>query len=255
MSKQAKRRQHRQPARRPQVAQSFTPVAVRPRHDGWTSEKQVAFVGALAATACIEEACRAVGMTPRSFYDLRARADAGSFRTAVEAALDIGTHRIADAMLGRALHGEVTPIFYKGEQVGERRRYDNRLGILICAIGSRTDTASGARACSNIARTRTARPRSTPGPCAGWPRMRRPTRSARSAPVAPRFRSHSGEAGSRATRRRRRWRSRPRNWSGWSGSRPSTGTIPIPPMTYREVPEVPGQMGPSCGVAPHGGSA
>lgn len=132
MSKQRNRRHPRPTARQPQqAAPSFTPVPVRPRHDGWTPAKQVAFVEALAATACIEEACRAVGMSPRAFYDLRARPDAGSFRTAVEAALDLGTHRIADAMMGRALNGEVTPIFYKGEQIGERRRYDNRLGMFI----------------------------------------------------------------------------------------------------------------------------
>lgn len=135
MSKQAKRRQSRQPvggqASPARSATSFTPVAVRARHDGWTPARQLAFVQALAGCGCIEEACAAVGMSPRAYYDLRARQDAGSFREAVDLALDVGIHRLADAMLGRALHGEVTPIFYKGEQVGEKRRYDNRLGMFL----------------------------------------------------------------------------------------------------------------------------
>lgn len=135
MSKQATPRQHRHPSRGPAgsaaAAPSFTPVPVRARHDGWTPARQLAFVRALAGCACIEEACVAVGMSPRSYYDLRARPDAGSFRQAVDLSLDVGVHRLADAMLGRALHGEATPIFYKGEQVGERRRYDNRLGMFL----------------------------------------------------------------------------------------------------------------------------
>lgn len=140
MKKQHQRRQHRHPARgpshteRPAATSSFTPVSVRARHDGWTPARQVAFVNALAATATVEDACAAVGMSPRSYYDLRARPDAGSFRQAVDAAIDVGVHRVADAMLGRALHGEVTPIFYKGEQVGERRKFDNRLGMFILRV-------------------------------------------------------------------------------------------------------------------------
>ena len=130
MSKQRTRRQPRPSASGP-AAPSFTPVPVRPRHDGWTPLRQDAFVKALAACANIEEACAAVGMSPRSYYDLRSRPDAGSFRAVVDAALTHGIERLADAMLGRALHGESTPIFYKGEQVGERRRFDNRLGMFI----------------------------------------------------------------------------------------------------------------------------
>lgn len=131
MSKQRKRRQHRHPARGHQAARPFTPVPVRPRHDGWTPVRQDAFIRALAETACVEEACAAVGMSPRSAYALRARADAGSFRQAWDAALDYAVTRLADAMLGRALNGVATPVFYKGEQIGERRRYDERLAMFL----------------------------------------------------------------------------------------------------------------------------
>ncbi|HEX8554890.1 MAG TPA: hypothetical protein VF695_09300 [Sphingomonas sp.] len=135
MSKHHKRRPYRQSARgtstNASAIPSFTPVPVSPRHDGWTPLRQDAFIKALAETAHVEEACAAVGMSPRSAYTLRARGDATSFRQAWDAALDLGVHRLADAMLGRALRGVATPIFYKGEQVGERRHYDERLAMFI----------------------------------------------------------------------------------------------------------------------------
>lgn len=146
MSKHRTRRQRRHSARGPSAAPSnsarapappaprdppFTPVAVRGRHDGWTPVRQDAFIKALAETANVEEACAAVGMSPRSAYNLRARVDAESFRQAWDAALDYAVDRLADAMMGRALHGVAVPVFYKGEQIGERRRYDERLGIFL----------------------------------------------------------------------------------------------------------------------------
>ena len=134
MSKQAKRRQHRQPARGPSpigTPASFNPVALRARHDGWTPARQIAFIQSLAETANVEEACRMVGMSPRAAYTLRNRPDAGSFRQAWALATDYAVTRLADAMLGRALNGVATPIFYKGEQIGEQRRYDERLAMFL----------------------------------------------------------------------------------------------------------------------------
>ena len=134
MSKQANRRPSRQPARGPvstAAATSFAAVPVRARHDGWTPARQIAFVNALAACACVDEACRLVGMSTKSYYTLRTRPDAGSFRQAVDTALDLGIHRLADAMLGRAINGVADPVFYKGEQIGERRRYDERMAMFL----------------------------------------------------------------------------------------------------------------------------
>jgi hypothetical protein len=37
---------------------SFTPVPVRPRHDGWTAERQIAFIEKLADTNSISAACK-----------------------------------------------------------------------------------------------------------------------------------------------------------------------------------------------------
>jgi len=118
-------------SRRTPARPSFRPVATRARHDGWTPEKQVRFVEALAESGCVTEACAAVAMSKQSAYALRMRTDAQGFRMAWDAALDLAIRRLSDECFSRAMHGEAVPHFYKGEQVGEHRRYDNRLAQLL----------------------------------------------------------------------------------------------------------------------------
>lgn len=105
----------------------FTPVPLRARHDGWTPERQVGFIEALAETACVVQAAAAVGLSATAAYNLRRRPEAQAFRLAWDAALDMGVRRLADAALSRAVHGVARPVFYQGEQIGERRYYDERL--------------------------------------------------------------------------------------------------------------------------------
>ena len=100
---------------------NFVPVHVSSRHDGWTAERQIAFIEALAETACVEHACRAVGMSDSSAYRLRRQPAGARFREAWDAALDYALHRLEQAALSRALQGVPRPVFYKGEQVGEWR--------------------------------------------------------------------------------------------------------------------------------------
>ena len=102
-------------------------VPTRARHDGWTPERQHDFIAALAASGCVTEAAATVGIDPRSAYRLRARPDAGIFRQAWDVALDFAIRNLSEAAIGRALHGVARPIFYQGEQIGERRYYDERL--------------------------------------------------------------------------------------------------------------------------------
>ncbi len=104
-----------------------SPVRVRPRHDGWSPEKQVDFIEALAESGCVAHACERVGMQPQSAYMLRRRIDAQSFRFAWDMALDYAVQRLAEAALSRAIHGVAVPVFYQGEQIGERRHFDERL--------------------------------------------------------------------------------------------------------------------------------
>ncbi len=104
-----------------------SPVRVRPRHDGWSPEKQVDFIEALAESGCVAHACERVGMQPQSAYMLRRRIDAQSFRFAWDMALDYAVQRLAEAARSRAIHGVAVPVFYQGEQIGERRHFDERL--------------------------------------------------------------------------------------------------------------------------------
>ncbi len=109
----------------------FVPASPRERHDGWTPEKQVAFIDALAETGCVTEACERVGQSPSTAYRLRRRVDAYSFRAAWDAALDYAIRRLSDAAFSRALNGVARPVFFQGEQVGERRYYDERLTMFL----------------------------------------------------------------------------------------------------------------------------
>jgi hypothetical protein len=113
------------------AGETFTPVVVRARRDGWTPERQHAFITALGESGCVEEACAAVRMSARSVYKLRARPDASTFRQAWDVALDYAIRRLGDAALSRALHGVARPIFYQGEQIGERRHFDERLTMFL----------------------------------------------------------------------------------------------------------------------------
>lgn len=112
-------------------APEFDPVPVRQRHDGWHAEKQAEFIEALAECGCVEHACQRVGMSVRSAYALRLRADAQSFRIAWDVALEYAVQRLSDAVLSRAIHGVARPVFFQGQQIGERRYFDERLAMFI----------------------------------------------------------------------------------------------------------------------------
>lgn len=77
------------------------------------------------------EACERVGLSPSTAYRLRRRVDAYSFRAAWDAALDYAIRRLSDAAFSRALHGVTRPVWFQGEQVGERRYYDERLTMFL----------------------------------------------------------------------------------------------------------------------------
>src|SRR3954451_10457244 len=110
----------------------FTPVpARRIRHDGWTVERQEAFLKALAACGCITDACRAVCMSRQSARNLYNRPGAAGFRRAFDAALDCGGAAVESGAWERSAKGVARPIFFQGEQVGEYRHYDERLTMFL----------------------------------------------------------------------------------------------------------------------------
>ena len=103
----------------------------RPRHDGWTVERQQAFLKALADCGCVTHAARSVGMSRQSAHNLYNRPSAYAFRRAYDAALDCSMRLVEDGMWSRAINGVPRPIFYQGEQVGEYRHYDERLTLFL----------------------------------------------------------------------------------------------------------------------------
>ena len=109
----------------------FGAVPVRYRYNGWTPERQEEFIERLADCGCVEEAAKSVGMSRNSAYALRRRPDAQAFRFAWDAALDYSIGRLSDAAMSRAINGVAVPIFHKGEQVGERRHFDERLTMFL----------------------------------------------------------------------------------------------------------------------------
>jgi hypothetical protein len=116
-------------ASQPKIPVPFEPVAVRYRRDGWTLERQFAFVEKLADCGSISAACKHVGMSRESVRNLRRRGRA--FRDACDAAIDCGYADLEESAVERAKTGIARPIFYKGEQVGEWRHFDERLTMFL----------------------------------------------------------------------------------------------------------------------------
>lgn len=121
--------QNRTPTR--PVIPAFTPVPRRQRHDGWTPERQRAFIDALAQTGSVRAAARQVNMASEGAYQLRLAKGADSFRAAWEAALDHGIQRIEDNALDRALNGVEVPICSGGQIIGTRIVHNERLVMFV----------------------------------------------------------------------------------------------------------------------------
>jgi hypothetical protein len=120
-------------------------VHLRARHDGWTPARQREFVEALADCGCVVEAAARTGMTEQSAYRLRLRPDAEPFAAAWDAARVVGKTRLTSVAWDRAINGTATPIFYKGEQVGERRHYSEKLLLHLLRDAELTPRRAAAR--------------------------------------------------------------------------------------------------------------
>ncbi|MEM9500877.1 MAG: hypothetical protein AAF941_03420 [Pseudomonadota bacterium] len=110
----------------------FTPVPRQyERHDGWTPERQCAFIEALTDTGSVAAACKAVDMSQPGVYLLRRQPGAESFCKAWAAALDLGVQRLEDVAMDRALTGVDEPVYSYGELVGVRKKVNDRLLMLM----------------------------------------------------------------------------------------------------------------------------
>jgi hypothetical protein len=119
----------RQPATAEQLpaAPIFTPAPTRRRIDGWTAERQRAFIAALAETGCVSEACAEVGITARSAYRLRQHPQGATFRAAWDHAQHLASVRLTALAWERAVHGTCDRLYKDGVLVAERRKPSDRL--------------------------------------------------------------------------------------------------------------------------------
>lgn len=107
---------------------AFSAVPLRNRADGWTPERQAAFLAALAETGSVEAAARRVGMARETAYRLRRKPGADSFVAAWDKVLGKAPQRprkvTAEELAQRAMHGVLKPMFWQGQHVGTLRKPD-----------------------------------------------------------------------------------------------------------------------------------
>lgn len=121
----ARERRAREAATQP--APDFARVPVKPRHNGWTAERQRTFLTVLAETGSIREACIHAGVSSRSAYRLRARPDAASFAAAWDLALKLATARLTALAFERTTAGTVRETWRNGELVSQSRAPSDKL--------------------------------------------------------------------------------------------------------------------------------
>lgn len=84
-------------------------IATRSRRDGWTVERQIGFLAALARGGSVTEAAASVGISRESAYRLRARDSCGLFAALWDQALtpdadsEGHNHVLTDGLLARLL--------------------------------------------------------------------------------------------------------------------------------------------------------
>lgn len=106
------------------------------RRGGWTVEKQIGFLRMLSATQSVAAAARSVGMGRQSAYKLRGRYAEQPFGAAWRMAMHSARDSLVEAAIDRAVNGVEVPHFWKGEQIGTSRRFDERLTTALLASGA-----------------------------------------------------------------------------------------------------------------------
>lgn len=103
------------------------------RHDGWTPDRQRAFLSAIADGDTVERACRIVGLSVASVYAFRQRAAGAGFALGWRAANLLARERVADQLMARALDGQVETVTRPDGSTISRHRYDNRTALTLLA--------------------------------------------------------------------------------------------------------------------------
>ncbi len=111
-----------------------------------TPPKQAAFARALATHGNVRLACRAVQVSSQTAY--RARRASPVFARCWDAALVIARQHAEEVLADRALNGVEEQVFYHGEEVATRRRYDARLLLAhLARLDKRAEVLARCAAC------------------------------------------------------------------------------------------------------------
>lgn len=147
------------------AAYDWVPVLRKRRADGWSPDRQRAFIEALADCGSVAAAARSVGMSESTAYRLRRSPGAEAFDRAWAAAIDAASKKLIDAAFERALVGTDEPIFDReGRRVGRRLRQSDRL-LMFLLRAYRPDRFGPV----------SAEPRQTPGQAAPHANIAAPT--------------------------------------------------------------------------------
>ena len=106
----------------------WVPVRRRPRHDGWTEEKQRRFIEALADTGMVSHAAKAVGMGRESANRLRRSPHGAAFARAWDAARLHAGAALEDIAFERAIEGVEHNVYNEyGEVVATKHVVNDRM--------------------------------------------------------------------------------------------------------------------------------
>ncbi|WP_108812615.1 hypothetical protein [Sphingorhabdus sp. Alg231-15] len=105
----------------------------RARHDGWSPDRQVVFLEALARTGNVRAAARYAGLSRESAYKLRRRPDARAFARAWDAAIIHARDIFQDDLMDKGLNGWSEAVWHQGEEVGTRERWSAPLFLAALA--------------------------------------------------------------------------------------------------------------------------
>ena len=106
----------------------WVPARRRPRHDGWTEEKQRRFIEALADTGLVSHSARAVGMSRESANRLRRSPHGAAFARAWDAARLHSGAALEDIAFERAMEGVEHNVYNEyGEVIATKRVVNDRM--------------------------------------------------------------------------------------------------------------------------------
>ena len=108
----------------------------------WTAEVRTKFLDYLARTGNVRRACFLIGVSAEIAYRLRRRDPA--FARGWAAAVVLARHEAEQVLAEQALEGIAEDVYYRGELIGSRRRFDARL--LLAHLGRLDKLADDPRA-------------------------------------------------------------------------------------------------------------